>query len=193
LVTIAAGRADEIAGGSWFTGYAEHVDLYDGLYPVDDFDADARAARLRHPEHALFGGGLDVRGTLNLADGGYHSIYVVRGSLHARRMNLGDAVLVVQGDIEVDEWLFGGTNEGVFEVRSNMFMWPGDADDMLRHIRAPLVAVLTKYGDGIVLRDRGVARDVNELLPELLDDDRRDGVNEELLRERVLGGAQIFR
>jgi hypothetical protein len=60
LVTIAASRADEIAGGPWFTGYAERVDLYDDLCTVDDFDADARADLLGHPEYAVFGGGLDV-------------------------------------------------------------------------------------------------------------------------------------
>jgi hypothetical protein len=176
---ISAAQADEMVGGAWFAGYTDGVDLHDGPVTVDGFDAGARADALGRSEYAVFGAGLVVDGTMSLDADPCRSIYVVRGPLHARRIILGDAVLVVQGDVDVDEWLFGAGNEGVFEV--------------LGHIRAPLTVLYDRGRGRFVLRERGEARAVGDLLPALLDDDTWHGVNEKLLRERVCAGAPIFR
>jgi len=201
---ITAGQADEMVGRGWFVGYTPEVDLHEGLVTVDEFDADARADALRSSEYAVFGGGLAVRGTMNLDADPCRSIYVVQEVLHARRLILGDAVLDVQGVVEVDEWLFGSQTEGLFEVMGRSIDSPGDADVMLEHVRAPLLVLYDRNRGTFVLRERGEPRDVTDLLPDLLDDDEWSSVgvfdtvaelrvNDKLLRERLCDGAPVFR
>ena len=184
--------ADEIVGGDWFRGYADRVDLYEDAVMIDQFHAGARADAARSGEFAVFRGGLVVSGEMSLDDNGWHSIYVVQGGLRARRVILGDAVLVVQGAVEVADWLLGLPNEGVFEVGGEQIESSGDADAMLRHVRGPLVALFDRGRDRFVLRERGERRGREDLLPELLDDDKRHGVNEELLRKRITRGEPLF-
>ncbi|MCT2546952.1 MULTISPECIES: hypothetical protein [Streptomyces] len=111
LVKISAAQADELMGGPWFDGYTKDVDMHQELVTVDDFDVEARAVAHDDTGMVLFGGGLTVLGTLDLSSD-VHSIFAVRGVLRARRLILGDALLVVQGTVELDEWLFGPENEG---------------------------------------------------------------------------------
>ena len=70
---------------------------------------------------------------------------------------------------------------------------PGDANAMLQHIRAPLTVLYDRNRCQFVLRERGEQREIGDLLPDLLDDEMRDGVNDNLLHERICGGAPVFR
>jgi hypothetical protein len=185
-VKITAGRADELIGGSWFDGYTSDVDLHEEPVTVDEFDAEARAEELDDTEYAVFNGGLTVRGTLDLARE-VHSIYVVRGPLRARRMMLGDAVLVVDGPVDVDEWLFGGRTEGIFEVAGQQI--ESDRVGMLAHIRSPTVALFDRGRQEFVLYEHGRPRETEHLVPDVLDDDE---VDPDRLRARLLAGRPVF-
>lgn len=142
---ITAAQADELLARAWFEDYAGEVELYEEPVTVDEFDVAARCDELGDTEMVLFGGGLTVHGTLDLGEE-VHSIYAVRGHLRARRLILGDAILVVDGTVEIGEWIVGGQTEGLFEVGGLQIESGPDA--MLVNIQAPVVAMY----------DRGRAR-----------------------------------
>jgi hypothetical protein len=185
-VRITAERADELVGGSWFGGYTSEVDLYEAAVTVDGFDAEARAEERDDTEFALFNGGLTVRGTLNLARD-VHSIYVVRGALRARCMVLGDAVLVVDGPVTIDEWLFGDRTEGIFEVAGRQL--ESDGDGMLAHVQAPVVVLFDRGRREFVLREHGQRREIEHLVPDVIDDGE---VDPNRIRARILAGQPVF-
>src|SRR5262245_6202005 len=112
---VAAKEADQLVGKDWFDGYAKSVDVHDEAVTVDQLDAEARAEALGNTEYVVFSRDLTVTGTLDLARD-VHSIFVVLGNLTARRVILGDAVLVVRGRLRASEFLLGPPGEGVFEL-----------------------------------------------------------------------------
>jgi hypothetical protein len=138
------------------------------------------------PEFVVFGGGLSVGGTLDLGSD-VHSIVAVCGELRAARLILGDAVLVVQGKVDVGEWLFGPRTEGIFDVAGAQI----ESDQApLARTHAPVIAIFDRNRAEFVLRDRGDPRQIGDLAPEVLYDDEIDG---KAVRERLLAGESIFR
>jgi hypothetical protein len=192
-----AAQADELVGGRWFDGYTEDVDVHQELVTVDEFDVEARADAHEDTEMVLFGGGLNVLGTLDLGSS-VHSIFAVRGVLRARRMILGDAILVVQGRVEVGEWLFGPENEGIFSVNDRQIESP-DGDAMLADIRAPVIVMLERGRRELVLRENGEPRGTAQLAAEVFDGVCLDPdwspwlALGDRLRERLLSGRPVFR
>jgi hypothetical protein len=72
-----------------------------------------------------------VEGLLRLGQG-VRSIYVVLGDLRAKRIELGDAVLVVRGKVIAESDLFTPANEGIFDVHGEQ-----RPERQARHIDAP--------------------------------------------------------
>ncbi|MFJ9243697.1 hypothetical protein [Streptomyces sp. NPDC101776] len=192
---ISAAQADTLLDGAWFDGYTKVVDVYDELVTVDDFDAAARAVAHGGTEMVLFGNGLTVLGTLDLSDG-VHSIFAVQGVLRARHLILGDALLVVQGTVELDEWLFGPESEGLFAV-GNRQIEGADQDAMLANVRAPVIALFDRNRREFVLREHGERRETAQLTPELLDgldpDESPELILGDRLRAHLLDGQPVFR
>jgi hypothetical protein len=185
-VRITADRADELVGESWFAGYTAEVDLHEEAVVVDEFDAEARAEERRDTEFAIFDAGLTVRGTLTLSRD-VHSIYAVRGALRVGRLILGDAVLVVDGRVTADEWVFGGQTEGIFEVAGDQV--ESDRDGLLTHISAPLVVLFDRGRYEYVLREHGRPREVGHLVPDVFEDDELDPGR---LLARIRAGEPVF-
>jgi hypothetical protein len=196
VVKISAAQADELMDGPWFSGYTKFVDMYEEPVSVDDFDVETRWKAHGDTEMVVFGGGLTVQGTLDLGSD-VHSFFAVQGVLRARRLILGDAVLVVRGTVEVDEWLLGEENEGLFAI-NNRQIESSDRDAMFADLRAPVFAVLERGSDEFVLRENGEPRTLSQLVPELRDaadadpDVRSELLLGEALRERLLRGQPVF-
>jgi hypothetical protein len=197
LVKISAAQADELIGGPWFDGYTKDVDMHEEPVTVDDFDVEARWAAHDDTEMVLIGGGLTVLCTLDLSSD-IHSIFAVRGVLRARRLMLGDAKLVVQGTVELDEWLFGPESQGLFAINDLQTEASGQ-DAMLANVRAPVIAMLDRESCEFVLREHGEPRETGQPAPEVLDgaDLDPDGCPEPVLgdrlRERLLSGQPVLR
>ncbi|MBG0818528.1 hypothetical protein [Planomonospora sp. ID82291] len=187
MLKITPGRADELLGRNWFTGYTDEVELYEEPVTVDGFDAGTRAEERDDTEFAVFGGGLTVRGTLDLGRE-VHSVYVVRGTLRAARVILGDAVLAVTDAVDVGEWLFGPRTEGVFDVAGDQV--EPDPRALLGRVRAPLIAMFDRDRGTFVLREQGEPRKISDLAADVFDG---DAVDQERLRERLCSGRPVFR
>ncbi|WP_216915277.1 hypothetical protein [Nocardia noduli] len=192
---ITAARADELLGSSWFSDYTAEVDLHEEPVVHDEFDVEARCEALEDTESVLFGAGLTVHGTLDLAVD-VHSIYAVRGTLRARRLILGDAVLVVDGTVEVDEWLFGGDTRGVFEVGGLQVESEEGHDALFAKVATPTAVLLDRARGELVLRQNGEPRQTGHLVAPALDDLDPDYRPELLigarLRELLIAGRPIF-
>jgi hypothetical protein len=186
-VKITADRADDLVGESWFDGYTTEVTLYEEPVTLDEFDAEARAEERSDTEFAIFNGGLTVRGTLTLSRD-VHSIYVVRGVLRVRRLVLGDAVLVVDGQVTADEWVFGSRTEGIFEVAGEQV--ESDRDRLFAHVSAPLVVLFDRGRYEYVLREHGQPREVEHLVPDVFEDGELDAGR---LLARIRAGEPVFR
>ncbi|MET8151311.1 hypothetical protein ACIBSW_31840 [Actinoplanes sp. NPDC049668] len=191
---ITAAQADELLAGAWFEDYASEVELYEEPVTVDEFDVAARRDELGDTEMVLFGGGLTVRGTLDLGED-IHSIYAVRGHLRARRLILGDAILVVDGKVEIGEWILGGQTQGLFDVGGRQI--ESDADAMLADIQAPVIVIYDRGRGVLVLRENGEPREKEHLVARALEDldpdSRPDPLIGDRLREILLAGEPIFR
>jgi hypothetical protein len=193
---ITAGQADELPGHAWFEGYTSEVEVHDESVTVDEFDVEVRWDEQGETEMVLFRGGLTVDGTLDLSRE-IHSIYAVRGALRSRRLILGDAVLVVDGTVEVSEWLFGGETEGVFEVGGLQVESDAGHDAMLANIQAPIIVMFDRGRREFVLRENGEPREFGHLGARVLDDLDTEMPPELLicrrLRQLLLAGQPIFR
>jgi len=130
--TIVAKDADRRAKGPWFRDHTSRVAVERDGFRVVTFDAAKRAKKAGSSEYVLFEGNVVVDGTLNLGSG-VRSIYVVLGDLTARRIELGDAVLVVRGTVSATEYVFTPRNEGVFAVHGEQ-----RPEKQLRHLKTPL-------------------------------------------------------
>lgn len=184
---ITAAQADELLARAWFEDYAGEVELYEEPVTVDEFDVAARCDELGDTEMVLFGGGLTVHGTLDLGEE-VHSIYAVRGHLRARRLILGDAILVVDGTVEIGEWIVGGQTEGLFEVGGLQIESGPDA--MLVNIQAPVVAMYDRGRGALVLRENGELRETGQLVARAFDDLDPDSRPEPLLGDRPAATAR---
>lgn len=182
MATLTAAEADHRIGARWFQGYAKHVNVIEEACTLDEFDVDVRGA-----EYVLFERGLVVTGTLALGSD-VHSIIVVVGTLHVRRLILGDAAFVVTERVEASELVFGRPNEGVFEVAGHQL--EGDRDGFLAAIEAPVLAMFDRDQREYTLRDRGVERTAADLVDDVLDG---DDPSTKLLANRLLSGAPVFR
>jgi hypothetical protein len=193
---ITSAHADELLGGSWFTGYTSEVAVYEEPVTVDEFDVEARSDELNDTEMVLFSGGLTVRGTLDLGRE-IHSIYAVLGTLRARRLILGDAILVVNGTVEIDEWLLGGETEGLFEVGGLQIESEAGHDALLAHIQAPVIVMFDRARREFVFRENGEPRETGQLTAQVLDnldpDRRPESAIGPRLRELLTAGQPIFR
>jgi len=101
--------ADRLAGGPWFQGYARVVDHVLDARVDGDLDIERR--------YAVYEGGLRVTGSLRLGDS--RSIIAVIGDLEVGRLELGDDVLVVTGDVTARDYVLSRPNEGIFSVRGH--------------------------------------------------------------------------
>jgi hypothetical protein len=185
--TISAAEADALVGGRWFTGYTKTVALVEQPITVKSFDAEARAEAAGNPEYIIFNAGLTVTGLLDLSSD-VHSIFVVRNTLHAKQIILGDAVLAVLGRIVATDFVFGGRTEGVLEIAGAQI--ERDRDAIADAITAPAVALFDRNTRGWLLRDHSSTLTENELVAETSDD---DGVQAGLIKKRLLAGKKIFR
>lgn len=189
------GEADAMLRTPWFKGCADEVEVFTGPVEVAEFSAEDRADERGDTEYAVFAGGLTVRGTLDLGSD-VQSIYAVRGPLRVGRLLLGDAVLVVEGTVEAEEWIFGGDTAGVFDVNGMQAESP-DRALFESSLTAPLVAVFDRARRAFILRENGVSRSPSDLLPALLppvgSPDRPDLYTARRLYEHLTAAAPVFR
>ncbi len=178
--TLSASEADKRVGDKWFTGYTNAVQLIDGPATVMTFDGASRGG---DAEYLLFDQGLTVTGTLDLSSI-YRSIIVVRGTLKAKRIILGDAVLVVEKAVRASELVFGPMTEGIFALAGLQI--ESDPEDLATAVDAPVVALYDRNQREWLVRRNGVPA---ELATDLIDDGEVDA---SALRKRVLAGASIF-
>ncbi|CAN5179994.1 hypothetical protein BH11MYX1_BH11MYX1_23030 [soil metagenome] len=178
--TITPAAADELAGGKWFTGYTNAVQLIDGPATVTAFDGDSRGG---DAEYLVFDKGRTITGTLDLS-GLCPSIIVVRGTLKAKRIVLGDAVLVVEKAVQASELIFGPMTEGVFSLAGMQI--ESDPEDLATAISAPIVALYDRKQREWLLRKNGVPA---ELAADLVDDGEVDA---SAVKQRLLAGRSIF-
>jgi hypothetical protein len=181
---LSAAEADARLSDSWFEGYCNEVAVHEAPVTVDEFDAAQRLEEQGDTEYILFAGGLTVRGTLDLGSD-VHSIYAVIGSLRAKRLVLGDAILVVDGSVHVDEMLFGPRGEGLFEVAGHQV--EPEPEALLAHVQAPLIVLYDRRCGEYVVREHGAAR---QLAPGLVDADGY--MDPQTLRERLLAGESVL-
>lgn len=112
--SLTAGQADRRAKGRWFSGHTSTVTLASGGLTLRTLDVAKRERALGSSEYLLVEGDLVVDGDLRLGRD-TRSIYVVTGHLKARRIALGDAVLVVRGNVTCER-VSGAPGEGIFKV-----------------------------------------------------------------------------
>jgi hypothetical protein len=180
MTAISPVEADQRVGNSWFSGYANAVELV--AEPV----VVAQRPPADGAEYVIYDRGLTVKGTLDLGSD-VHSIIVVRGTLAAKRVILGDAVLVVTERVIARDWVFGPRNEGLFDVGGHQI--EGNAERLLAAIDAPVVAIFDRNRREFALRDRGAARTAADLVPDVLD---MDEVDQRKLRDRLVAGKPVF-
>ena len=178
--TITSAAADELVGGAWFTGHTKTVQLIDGPATVNTFDGDSRGG---DAEYLVFNHGLTVTGTLDLSAID-RSIIVVRGTLKAKRIILGDAVLVVEKAIQAAELMFGPMTEGIFSLAGMQI--ESDPEDLATAILAPSVALYDRKQREWLLRKNGVPA---QLASDLVDDGE---VDPRAVKQRLLAGKSIF-
>ena len=180
MTTLTAAEADALIPGEWFGGYCKQVELVENARTLDDLRTDDAI-------YVLYNNGLTATGTIDLRD--TRSIIVVRGTLRAKRVILGDAVLVVTERVIADE-IVGASNEGLFEVGGHQV--EGDQDGLLAALETRLVAILNRSTCAYVIRDGDRMRSFADLVPELRDEDKRHEVNERGLIDSILAGRPIF-
>jgi len=178
--TLSATDADKRVGDKWFTRHTNAVQLIDGPATVTTFDGASRGG---DAEYLLFDQGLTVTGTLDLSEI-HRSIIVVRGTLKAKRIILGDAVLVVERAVHASELVFGPLTEGVFALAGMQI--ESDPEDLATAIDAPIVALYDRNQREWLLRKNGVPA---ELATDLVDG---GDVDASALRQRLLAGTSIF-
>jgi hypothetical protein len=178
--TITSAAADELVGGTWFTGHTQTVQLIDSPATVNTFDGDSRGG---DAEYLVFNRGLTVTGTFDLSAIG-RSIIVVRGTLKAKRIILGDAVLVVEKAVQAAELMFGPMTEGIFSLAGMQI--ESDPEDLATAILAPSVALYDRKQREWLLRKNGVPA---ELAGDLVDDGE---VDQRAVKQRLLAGKSIF-
>ncbi|GEM_PF-2816350 len=178
--TLSATDADKLVGDKWFTGHTNAVQLIDGPATVTTFDGASRGG---DAEYLIFDRGLTVTGTLDLS-AVYRSIIVVRGTLKAKRIILGDAVLVVEKAVHASELVFGPMTEGIFALAGMQI--ESDPEDLATAIDAPIVALYDRNQREWLLRKNGVPA---ELATDLVDDGEVDA---SVLRNRLFAGTSIF-
>lgn len=187
---LPAHEADQIAKGKWFAGYTKTVERFEGEIRWESLDVQTRAAEGRGAEYLLVQGDLALEGDLDLGRD-IHSIYVITGNVSARRVILGDAVLVVGGSITAREWVFGPRSEGLFAVAGNQIESKSKA--LLARISAPTVALYDRKKRDLRIVVDGVARSADALVLEVLDADEDDLILEEKVRARLEVGAPLLR
>jgi hypothetical protein len=180
IAHVSPAEADKRVGGKWFRGYTNRVELVDEARTVDTMIPT-------EAEFVIFDHGLTVRGTLDLGSS-VHSILVVRGKLRARRVILGDAVLVVTDGVEASEFVFGGSNEGLFEVGGVQV--ERDPGRFAAAIETPILAVMDRKRREMLLREHGEARAVADVVEDAL---VMDEVDPGKLRKLLLAGRPVFR
>jgi len=97
-------EADRLSRGKWFCKYAKEVEVF--AKPVTRPELV-----LNSVAYTLYKEGLTVKGSMRL--GTAHSILVILGDLRASRLDIGDAVLVVSGQLYIDESVAHFANEGL--------------------------------------------------------------------------------
>lgn len=167
---ITAVIADRRAKGQWFRGYTSMVGLVDGTFSARDFDVPRREKKANGSEYILFDSNVKISGTLRLGSG-TRSIYVILGDLSASRIELGDSVLVVRGQVSANAYIFGSANEGIFDVQGMQ-----RPDRLVKHLKTPYFLAYDPMarkhrGEHVVFTTRGKDRvqlDNAELEPTIL-------------------------
>ena len=140
--TISANDADRRAKGPWFRGHTSHVVVENEGFRVPNFDVAKREKKAGSAEYVLFEGDVTVEGTLSLG-GDSRSIYVVLGDLTARRIELGDAALVVRGTMRATDYVFAPRNEGIFAVGGEQ-----KPERQLAHVKTPTYFAYDPHAGG---------------------------------------------
>ncbi len=177
--TLSPVDADRLVGGTWFAGYTNTVQLVEEPVTLARFDGDSRGG---DAEYIIFNRGLNVTGTLDLSEI-YRSIIVVRGTLKARQIILGDAVLVADR-VHASELVYGPMTEGIFQVAGMQI--ESDPEDVATAIDAPVVALYDRNQREWLLRRNGVPA---ELAGDLVDD---GDVDASAMKKRLFAGKSIF-
>ena len=178
--SLAPAAADKLAGAKWFTGYTNRVQLIDKPTTLVAFD---EASRGGDAEYVIFAKGLTVTGALDLSRI-ERSIIVVLGALKAKRVILGDAVLVVEKSLEASELIFGPMSEGIFQLAGMQL--DSDPEDLATAISAPIVVLYDRNQREWLLRQRN--------LPAFFSADLMKGsdVDASAMKKRLLAGKSIF-
>jgi hypothetical protein len=178
--SLAPAAADKRAGGKWFTGYTNRVQLIDEPTTLASFDETSRGG---DAEYLIFARGLTVTSALDLSRI-ERSIIVVLGALKAKRIILGDAVLVVEKSIEASELIYGPMSEGIFQLAGMQI--ETDPEDLATAISSPIVALYDRNQREWLLRQRN--------LPAFFAADLMDGseVDASAMKKRLLAGKSIF-
>lgn len=187
--TISAADADTITGSSWFTGYTNSVELHQGNTQWSGLDAQARADEKGDTEYVLVLGDLAIDGDVDLRSE-VQSIYAIAGNLTARRVILGDAVLVVGGTVTATEWVLGPPGEGLFDVAGAQIESHQDA--LFAHVVAPTVVVFDRNLNRFHVAIDGVSYDPSQLVPEVLDAGGAE-IDPARLRQYLEAGGSLAR
>lgn len=176
----------------WFDGYTSTVEYHEKSVEYTSFNVEERYEERGDTEHVLFGDGLSVSETVDLGFDTF-SIYGVKGHLSAKRLILGDAVLVISGSLNVTDWIFLPEGEGLFQVNGQQIESDGPESFATQIICPIMVLWSRKEGDWLFFsqKEKGVLikRTVEDLDPSLLEDGY---VNEEALLNRLKINGKIF-
>jgi hypothetical protein len=137
--TLTSQAADELVGGKWFAGYTNAVRHFDEQVVLATFDQSSRGG---DAEYLLFRDGLTIDGTLDLSRI-HRSIIAVLGTLKARRIILGDAVVVVGTRVEASELVFSPRTEGLFSIAGRQL--ERDAERFAALFTAPTIALYDRH------------------------------------------------
>jgi hypothetical protein len=188
-MSIPADQADAELSRPWFSDYTDEVVVHNASVSLPTFDAEARYEENDDTEYVLFARGLGVTGLLTLGEH-THSIYAVLDSLRAKQLILGDAVLVVEGTVSVEDWVLLPEGEGLFEVNGHQIEG-GDPAEFARQIDCPTMALYSREESEYLFfaKENGshVQKTRDDLVAELAEAD------DEQIAEHLKAGKPLFR
>lgn len=179
--------------GPWFENYTDSVLVFDTRVELPSLNAEARYQENEDAEYVLYGAGLEVSGSIDMAED-VHSIYVAKGLVSARQLILGDAVFVVEGRLVVSDWLFVPATQGVFEI-NGLQVEGGDTLNLAEAVECPAMvffsredgryAFFARKGDNVVRKsETDLHPELHAALPELSDN---------AIRAHLEAGRSLFR
>lgn len=188
VMSTPADKVDSKLSKPWFADYTDEVVVHDDAVSLPSFDAEARYEENDDTEYVLFADGLGVAGLLTLGED-THSIYAVLGSLKAKQLILGDAVMVVEGTVSIEDWVLLPEGEGLFEVNGHQIEG-GDPAEFAKQLDCPVMALYSREEGGYLFfaKENGshVQKTRDDLVPELAEADDED------IAEHLKTGKPLF-